>query len=361
MLLPLCFEKLFWGGKAVEKYRRAAFGSFLWALSASLDASFPREYRVRPGDTLWKICQDFLGDPSYWPKLWAENPGIENPRFIWPGMRLSLELGDALEPPRLLMAAPRELPLERVDLKDSLFKEESPSPAEALLKEGEALEEEESPLEKEELRPPVTYRLPGFVDRAPMEPLGHVLGGMQGEEACSPGMEAMVRLQRSISTGEVYTFVRKGQELWDASWGNLGRYYTFVAHGRAKSFHRGGPVLFELLSGGPVEIGDLLVPFRPRQRHLPSLAPGERSFQGRLGHIMAFGDRDRVMGGPGDWVLLSKGQRQGYRAGEYMEIYSRFQDVIHPWAAGKVPWGARSAGRLTRRRSRKRASRCRRV
>ena len=45
----------------------------------------PYEYEVEEGDTLWLISQEFFNDPWLWPNLWALNPGITNPHWIYPG------------------------------------------------------------------------------------------------------------------------------------------------------------------------------------------------------------------------------------------------------------------------------------
>lgn len=44
-----------------------------------------RIYVVQEGDTLWDICDALFSDPWYWPSLWAYNPQITNPHWIFPG------------------------------------------------------------------------------------------------------------------------------------------------------------------------------------------------------------------------------------------------------------------------------------
>ena len=53
----------------------------------------PAYYIVRPGDTLWDISATYFQDPWYWPKLWALNPSITNPHWIYPGDRIRLRKG----------------------------------------------------------------------------------------------------------------------------------------------------------------------------------------------------------------------------------------------------------------------------
>lgn len=52
----------------------------------------PEEYacihEVVRGDTLWHISGRYLGEPTLWPRLWHQNPEIENPHLIFPEQRL---------------------------------------------------------------------------------------------------------------------------------------------------------------------------------------------------------------------------------------------------------------------------------
>ncbi len=45
-------------------------------------------YQITKGDTLWDLSEKFLKDPFLWPKVWALNPYISNPHWIFPGNRL---------------------------------------------------------------------------------------------------------------------------------------------------------------------------------------------------------------------------------------------------------------------------------
>jgi hypothetical protein len=47
-------------------------------------------YTIKGGDTLWDLSQQFLNNPWYWPKIWADNPSVENPHWIYPGNRLKI-------------------------------------------------------------------------------------------------------------------------------------------------------------------------------------------------------------------------------------------------------------------------------
>lgn len=49
-----------------------------------------RTYVIKKGDTLWGISERFIKDPYYWPGLWANNPDIGNPHFIYPGQTLRI-------------------------------------------------------------------------------------------------------------------------------------------------------------------------------------------------------------------------------------------------------------------------------
>jgi hypothetical protein len=45
----------------------------------------PEYHVVKKGDTLWSVCDGYFRDPWRWPRLWAQNPLITNPHWIFPG------------------------------------------------------------------------------------------------------------------------------------------------------------------------------------------------------------------------------------------------------------------------------------
>lgn len=63
--------------------------------------SVPELHVVKKGDTLWSMCEFYFRDPWSWPRLWAQNPLITNPHWIFPGdvVRLRANDGSAAPPP----------------------------------------------------------------------------------------------------------------------------------------------------------------------------------------------------------------------------------------------------------------------
>lgn len=51
-----------------------------------------KDYTIVRGDTLWDITNKELQDPFLWPKVWKENPEIENPDKIYPNQRIRIPL-----------------------------------------------------------------------------------------------------------------------------------------------------------------------------------------------------------------------------------------------------------------------------
>jgi hypothetical protein len=95
---------------------------------SALNATAPKNYVVKRGDTLWAIANTFLRDPWLWPEIWYINPDIHNPHRIYPGDTVHLALngdgstslqivrggggGTRLEP--MLRSTPLESPIATI-------------------------------------------------------------------------------------------------------------------------------------------------------------------------------------------------------------------------------------------------------
>ena len=58
----------------------------------------PDQHVVKQGETLSSICEVYFGDPFCWPRLWAENPQVTNPHWIFPGDTVRLRSGSTPPP-----------------------------------------------------------------------------------------------------------------------------------------------------------------------------------------------------------------------------------------------------------------------
>jgi hypothetical protein len=80
-------------------------------------------YTIKKGDTLWGISERFIKDPYYWPNLWANNPFISNPHFIYPGQQVAIRDGRLVLLPGKTESAetrnsesqPQSMPIEPVE------------------------------------------------------------------------------------------------------------------------------------------------------------------------------------------------------------------------------------------------------
>lgn len=51
-----------------------------------------KNYTVSKGDTLWQISAKELNDSFLWPKVWKENPEINNPDKLYPGQNIRIPI-----------------------------------------------------------------------------------------------------------------------------------------------------------------------------------------------------------------------------------------------------------------------------
>lgn len=55
-------------------------------------------YIIQPGDTLWALAKQYLGDPYLWPQIWEKNTYIRDAHWIYPGDPLIVGVKTAVAP-----------------------------------------------------------------------------------------------------------------------------------------------------------------------------------------------------------------------------------------------------------------------
>lgn len=65
-------------------------------------------HRVVQGDTLWDLSQAYWRDAALWPELWAVNPQVHNPHWIYPGEVIYLQRPGPEQAQRRVVRLPLE-------------------------------------------------------------------------------------------------------------------------------------------------------------------------------------------------------------------------------------------------------------
>lgn len=295
----------------------------------------PEEYMVQQGDTLFDICDQLLDEPSYWPKLWALNPEIKNPHFIFPNMRLKFYPGDDETPPYLQVVAEEELiPIEKGDLDEQeliaekvIFEVEDEAEASLAIEviDSDDLEEvTDLVLGSGDYTKPgeVRVQVPGFIFEEKKEAEGFVVSGRDGEFNMGPGVKVFVESEGGIAAGTLYTVLRPGAEVRDPETNDfIGYRYYFV--GNIRIVKSVGDDLFVGTTEGnrlAVQNDDMIVGFISTFRTVP-LGSSVGSISNVDSSLVGFEFHGQELGGAGGFAFISKGSSDGVSPGMYIGIY----------------------------------------
>lgn len=309
-----------------------------------------RIYVIRPGDTLWDLAGKAFQDPWKWPRIWFNNPRIENPHRIYPGDPLIIprvegaSITPAALPPPPPPPPPEALPPSpEVEVKPQVSPPPPPSqqppvakiPAEAPppteiaeipFISGEP--EVESRLLVEEkavpqLPPGLYVRLgnEGIVDPA-VKPLeNEILGGLFEDREIFALHDLLYLSNRNgnLKVGDRLYVYRDQGELEEPETGRvLGRW--IVIRGVVEVSGVEGEIAQALVvkSFDPIEKEDHLLPYKERPK---GIVPGFNP-QRITGTIVALPDRHTIVG-PYQIIYGNLGSTQGVREGDFVEIYRK--------------------------------------
>ena len=286
--------------------------SLVFAISAFCLAQEPSEqegkyvpwtqgmkYTVQEGDTLWDLSQKFFDTPAMWPDLWRQNPHIENPHWLEPGLEITIYAEQGL------FFAPEPTPPEPDDLE-------------------QAAEEEEE--ETKPVLPSYHYSLirqTDFVKKGGVEWLGKIVSIRENLVMASHGSTVYVDLfnKQSFAEGDRFTVWRKERKVPNPFNGkrfnnSLGVHYKSIGQIVCTGFK--GDLLMAQVENSydNVFAGDFLLPYRDLSKNVV-YKPSVENLEGR---IIATQTKS-LMVGEGEVVFIDKGADDGVEPGQVYSIY----------------------------------------
>jgi hypothetical protein len=248
----------------------------------------PETHVVRKGDTLWDISSFYFHNAWAWPKLWALNPSITNPHWIYPG--------DIVR----LLAAADEIPT-------------APAPPSAI-----APERPRRPIRAEG----ILLRQTGFIEPDELKSAGKIIASKEEKIMLGALDEAYVQLtkDRPLKVGERYTVYRLLEEVkHPVSHKKLGKLVQILGEAEVKSLTDGDIARIKILdSTDPIERGYFVGPLR-RQFKVVEPVRNPRELEG----VIVVGLRPLKLLGSQNLVFIDKGKVDGVGLGNRFFVTRR--------------------------------------
>lgn len=289
------------------------------------------EYTVQPGDSLWSICEDVADDGTFWPKVWAFNPEITNPHWIYPGDLIRLYPSPQAFPNRVGLAQNRK----------SVARMARQTQAEdlSIVEDDEGYQAYDGPVvevvrlhskPKKRRRVAEQVQVPFLVTDAPLEDVGEVAGADDDKillESADLMVLEFAEADRAV-VGERYLLFR------DLGW---------VKHPKQKRkrFHLTevtGVVVVVGVDGAFVRVRPELVmaEIERKQRVAPlgqhplrTILP-QKTAKDLAGKILAVGNPKQNNAGSQEFVFIDIGKKEGVQAGHDFAIRDRADPMTRP-------------------------------
>lgn len=313
------------------------------------DGQAPTSYMIQPGDTLFDICDQLLDEPGYWPKLWALNPDIKNPHFIWPGMILRFYPGDDLMPPFLEVQNESDLmPIDRgalsnADLVQAPLPEYEKGPV-LVTDPISVLSDADLPSDSSgytyigfpDLPNQVNVHVPVFVFREEKEPEGVVLGGAEGGINLKSDEVGILEVENTITPGQTYSVIRYTEELENPLNGEfVGYRYQNVGTIKINELIDDGDraIFIVLTSEFGVQSDDMVVGYMSSVRQIPTTT-NLKTGPSVDASIVGFGMPHAFVGSQGNFVVLDN---PGLTVGSNVGLFRALVEFGDPLGGAYIP------------------------
>jgi hypothetical protein len=244
-------------------------------------------YTIKKGDTLWGISGKFIKDPYYWPNLWANNPFITNPHFIYPGQRVAIRNGRLVLLPgqdaQATESQPCIMPIE---------------PVEEITVKGVAGNE-------------------GFVTLEELDRAGTLIDATDDRILLSYQDQVFVKIQEpDLQPGDRFALVEVGEQIrHPVSKEILGHRVSYL--GEVEISDVSPPVATGTIRRAVKEItrGAILIPMQPSRRDIVL----KKAAAPLVGHVMA-SSREKIALSQHDVIYLDLGETEGLESGNMIYL-----------------------------------------
>lgn len=263
-------------------------------------------YQLSRGDTLWTLSGKFLKNPFLWPRIWALNPTIRNPHWIYPGGKVNLKAPAPAE-------SSRQIPRETVPVKPKVAKPAIRKTTPLILIHRNILAE-------------------GFISSKKIREVGRVLTNRDNtpmnafpKDLCFYAREGQI-----ILPGDHFSTFTYVKEINNQACRNTN--YQIQLGGELEVYRVEGRFCFAKILYNYTEIskGDPIASFR----HWPEklvLTSFKKPLEGR---IISMKERV-IMGAQNKIIYINKGDKDGLQSGNMLSIYKNCPEAENPYHAGE--------------------------
>jgi hypothetical protein len=268
----------------------------------------PELHVVQKGDTLWSLCSKYFGDPWRWPRLWAANPVITNPHWIFPGDVIKLGEGGGTAGALPLAAAAPAAPTSGLKSVNRVGADE-----------GNA----------------IMLRELGFIEAKDLEEAGHISGSREEKIMLATGDQAYLRYpkKRPMHAGTRYSVFETDLDhpVVDATTGKTYGYLVrikgdLIVNQIAENDIARATLVDTVVA---IERGDRVSAF-VRQFKRVEPRPSDVNLEARV--IATFAPN--ILLGSGHFVILNRGRRDGVKAGNRTFVIRRgdgYRATLESW------------------------------
>jgi LysM repeat protein len=255
-----------------------------------------KDYKVKKGDTLWDITQEELKDPFLWPKVWKENPDIENPDKIYPNQIIKIPLRllqqEVIEPKPITKKPARK-----------------PQPTEI----EKPFEKIIAPVKKEYLVDKNILIKSGYIADS-FDYSGEIVDSVNEKSLLSKGDYAYIKTKKPVNKGDKFYIIRSVEKVKHPKFGDKLGYLVEIL-GAAEVVEDNDCIKVRITeSFNEITIGNLLDNFYEIE---PPLAEETYRMPDINGYIVAT-KQFQIINSTWDIVYIDKGKKDGLGVGDLL-------------------------------------------